>query len=140
MFAGGNMNYYVLLGIRRDSDHETIRSAFRALVRRYHPDAGAGSSAEMFRNLVRAYETLSDPVRRQRYDRTLGSSGLSDVTFAEPLAVPRSMRVPWPVLSRTREWDARPPEPIRAILLDHLIDALLQSVDDWFSAPVRRRY
>jgi DnaJ domain len=37
------MNYYVVLGIAEDADEETIRSAFRALARRYHPDVGVGS-------------------------------------------------------------------------------------------------
>ena len=38
------MDYYVVLGIAEDADDETIRSAFRALARRYDPDVGAGSS------------------------------------------------------------------------------------------------
>ena len=38
------MDYYVVLGIAEDADEETVRSAFRALARRYHPDVGAGSS------------------------------------------------------------------------------------------------
>jgi curved DNA-binding protein CbpA len=65
------MNYYLVLGIARDADPDTIRSAFRSLVRRYHPDAGEGSSAQKFREIVEAYETLADPVRRQRYDDSL---------------------------------------------------------------------
>jgi len=40
------MDYYVVLGIAEDADDETIRSAFRALARRYHPDVGAGSSPD----------------------------------------------------------------------------------------------
>ena len=65
------MNYYVLLGISQDADADTIRSAFRALARRYHPDAGEGSSAERFREILTAYETLNDPARRWHHDRTL---------------------------------------------------------------------
>jgi curved DNA-binding protein CbpA len=65
------MNYYALLGVRRDADQVAIRHAFRVLARRYHPDAGGGSSAEKFREIVEAYDTLSDPVRRRRYDDTL---------------------------------------------------------------------
>lgn len=42
------MDYYVVLGIAEDADEETIRSAFRALPRRYHPDVGAGSSPVQF--------------------------------------------------------------------------------------------
>jgi DnaJ-class molecular chaperone len=38
------MDYSVVLGIGAEADEETIRSAFRGLARRYHPDVGAGSS------------------------------------------------------------------------------------------------
>jgi curved DNA-binding protein CbpA len=65
------MNYYVVLGIPEDADEDTTRRAFRALVRRYHPDAGAGSSPEKFREIVDAYETLRDPLRRASYDSSL---------------------------------------------------------------------
>jgi curved DNA-binding protein CbpA len=68
----GTMNYYVVLGIEEDADSTSIRRAFRALARRYHPDAGAGSSAIEFRRVLEAYETLSDPDRRRLYDRRLG--------------------------------------------------------------------
>jgi len=66
------MNYYVILGIPRTASAVAIRTAFRGLVRRYHPDTGAGSSANRFRDVVEAYETLSDPERRRKYDATLG--------------------------------------------------------------------
>src|SRR4029450_2662021 len=65
------MNYYLLLGVPQDADAETIRSAFRVLARRYHPDAGEGSSAERFREVLAAYETLNDPTRRWHCDRAL---------------------------------------------------------------------
>ena len=65
------MNYYVILGIPVDADHESIRQAFRALARRFHPDAGVESSAEKFRRIFEAYETLRDPARRAVYDRSL---------------------------------------------------------------------
>ena len=68
------MNYYVVLGIREDADSDTIRSAFRALARRYHPDAGAESSTAAFRRALEAYETLSDPERRRLHDRDLRRS------------------------------------------------------------------
>ena len=65
------MNYYVILGIPADADDESIRHAFRVLARRFHPDAGAGSSAEKFHRIFEAYETLRDPARRAAYDRSL---------------------------------------------------------------------
>lgn len=65
------MSHYLVLGVPEDADAETIHSAFRARARQYHPDAGEGSSAGKFREVVDAYETLSDPARRRDYDRTL---------------------------------------------------------------------
>src|SRR3954468_17496796 len=57
-------------GCTATADADTIRTAFRTLARRYHPDAGTGSSAQRFREVVEAYETLSDPNRRRRYHET----------------------------------------------------------------------
>jgi DnaJ-class molecular chaperone len=68
------MNYYVVLGIAEDADEDTVRSAFRALARRYHPDTGDGSSIVEFQRAREAYETLGDPERRRRYDRQLRAS------------------------------------------------------------------
>ena len=65
------MNHYLTLGISMNADEETIRHAFRTLARRYHPDAGTGSSVEKFRNVFEAYETLRDPLRRAAYDHSL---------------------------------------------------------------------
>ena len=85
------MNYYMILGIPEDADEETTRRAFRVLVRRYHPDAGAGSSPEKFREIVDAYETLRDPVRRASYDSALRAARVrrrqASVERAEPTRV-----------------------------------------------------
>ena len=52
------MNYYILLGVAQDADADTIRSAFRGLARRYHPDAGEGSSADRFREVLVSYRPI----------------------------------------------------------------------------------
>jgi molecular chaperone DnaJ len=65
------MNFYTVLGIPRDAHEEMIRSAYRALARRYHPDRGSGSSPEKFRQVNEAYETLIHSARRQQYDLAL---------------------------------------------------------------------
>lgn len=65
------MNFYAILGVPIDADPEAIRRAYRILARRYHPDKGAGSSSEKFRQIAEAYDTLIDPRRRQGYDLSL---------------------------------------------------------------------
>ena len=87
------MDYYVVLGIAEDADEETIRSAFRALARRYHPDVGAGSSPARFQRAREAYETLVDPERRRQYDCQLRASRprpvpVSEVIVSRPPAEP----------------------------------------------------
>jgi curved DNA-binding protein CbpA len=65
------MNFYAVLGIPRDADEEAIRNAYRILARRYHPDRGVGSSAEKFREVNEAYETLIDNGSRHVYHLSL---------------------------------------------------------------------
>src|SRR6266545_947749 len=62
-------DYYAILGVARDASDDQIRSAYRKLARQYHPDVNSddGASAR-FREVTEAYEVLSDPQRRQRYD------------------------------------------------------------------------
>jgi len=66
--------HYDVLGLPFDADSETIHRAYRHLVRKYHPDVGAGSSPEKFRQLTEAYQTLSDPQQRAVYDKELHRS------------------------------------------------------------------
>jgi curved DNA-binding protein CbpA len=84
------MTFYAILGIPPDADEETIRTAYRALARQYHPDVGEGSSPEKFRQVVDAYETLGDPARRRVYDMELvyhhtRSQPIKPLTPVEPL-------------------------------------------------------
>jgi curved DNA-binding protein CbpA len=67
-------NCYSILHVSEDADSAAIRHAFRSLVRRYHPDAGSGSSAQKFRDVAEAYEVLSDPQRKSDHDRALARS------------------------------------------------------------------
>jgi DnaJ-class molecular chaperone len=80
------MNFYAILGIPRDAAGDTIRSAYRILARRYHPDRGAGSSTEKFRQLNEAYETLIDRGTRAAYDRSLQRT-------ERPVIIPRESMV-----------------------------------------------
>ncbi|MBR1424310.1 DnaJ domain-containing protein [bacterium] len=62
-------NYYEILDIKPDAETIEIKSAFRTLARKYHPDINKNSNAvDLFKEITIAYETLSDPVKRERYD------------------------------------------------------------------------
>ena len=67
---------YKLLGLSRGASQEEIRNAHRKLVREHHPDANPGdhSAEERFKDIQQAYEILSDPHKRQEYDKKLHSS------------------------------------------------------------------
>jgi len=63
-------DYYVVLGVQRNASLTAIRRAYRRLARKYQPEGGS-SSQELFREVQKAYETLSDAERRRRYDDSL---------------------------------------------------------------------
>jgi curved DNA-binding protein len=63
-------DYYEVLGVPRDASEDDIRSAYRTLARKYHPDVNKDPEAEdRFKEISEAYEVLRDPEKRQRYDR-----------------------------------------------------------------------
>lgn len=68
-------DYYKTLGVSKNADEKELKSAFRRLAQRYHPDKNPGDkqAEETFKEINEAYDVLSDPQKRQRYDQ-LGSN------------------------------------------------------------------
>ncbi len=69
-------DFYLILGVERGASDAEIKRAYRKLAQQYHPDVNAGADAhERFKEINEAYQVLSDPERRQRYDM-FGRAGL----------------------------------------------------------------
>ena len=66
-----NNDYYEILKISRDASQDDIKKAYRKLAKKYHPDMNPGfpeHAEKAFKDVNRAYETLSDPGKRSNYD------------------------------------------------------------------------
>jgi len=65
-------NYYEILGVDSAVTAEELKSAYRRLARKYHPDIAGEEGVEKFKEITEAYETLSDETKRKRYDILCG--------------------------------------------------------------------
>ncbi len=85
--------YYEILGVNENARPEDIRHAYRRLVREFHPDLSGSDTAMPFRQVVQAYETLSDEQRRRSYDEQLAikrrpaPAREEDAWFADEIAI-----------------------------------------------------
>jgi molecular chaperone DnaJ len=77
-FVASKRDYYEVLGLSRTADAKEVKTAYRRLAMKYHPDQNPGDTAaeEKFKEVAEAYQVLSDADQRQRYDR-FGHEGLA---------------------------------------------------------------
>lgn len=77
-------DYYEILGVPRASSSDDIKKTYRKLARKYHPDLNKSPGAEArFKEIGEAYEVLSDPEKRRRYDQ-LGRNWQAGQDFRPP--------------------------------------------------------
>jgi len=92
MSVNGYRDYFKVLGVERGADADTIKRAFRKLARQHHPDVNPGDKGAeaKFKEISEAYEVLSDPDKRRRYEQFgqywnqaggMGGMGGMDVDF-----------------------------------------------------------
>ncbi|MGH9610167.1 MAG: DnaJ domain-containing protein, partial [Bryobacteraceae bacterium] len=85
-------DYYEVLTVSRDADEQALKSSYRKLALRYHPDRNPGDqeAEEKFKEAAEAYAVLSDPQKRAAYDRFghpgvngTGMPGFDDSAFTD---------------------------------------------------------
>ncbi len=79
------IDYYKILGVDPDADSKVIKTAYRKLARKYHPDMNPDEGAEAkFKDVAEAYQVLKDPQRRAVFDELRQYGGQSKQGFVPP--------------------------------------------------------
>eukprot|EP00578_Thalassiosira_sp_NH16_P030085 CAMPEP_0181077336 /NCGR_PEP_ID=MMETSP1071-20121207/897_1 /TAXON_ID=35127 /ORGANISM="Thalassiosira sp., Strain NH16" /LENGTH=178 /DNA_ID=CAMNT_0023158575 /DNA_START=177 /DNA_END=709 /DNA_ORIENTATION=+ len=81
--TGAGRDFYSMLGVSRSADKSEIKSAYRKLAKKYHPDANPGKdTTSEFQDVNRAYEVLGDEDKRKKYDM-FGEAGVGSSAASE---------------------------------------------------------
>jgi hypothetical protein len=97
-------DYYIILGVSPTATTRSIQRAFRTLAKQYHPDRVGSQGTSAFQDVVEAYEVLSNPERREIYDRRLRPAESTERYGSQPEPL-----IPEPSRYMQRLWD----DPLR---------------------------
>ena len=102
-------DYYEVLGIGKNATDAEIKSAYRKLAKKYHPDLNPGDkdAEEKFKEVNEANDVLSDPNKRKRYDQFGFAATSSAIFSAAALAASAARPAPTPT-RRARAMTFRP--------------------------------
>lgn len=118
-------NFYMVLGVSSRESTAGIRSAFRELALRYHPDRAGAQATPFFQEIVQAYEVLSDPETRASYDEGLRHAGELEAPRRAPIT---------PAFHADRGPEPLVPEPLS---LFHDFEVTRPSIDEVFDRLFR---
>lgn len=115
-------SYFAVLGVTSTSSQREIQSAYRRLVKEFHPDHYGGGS-EPFRQIQEAYAVLADPSRRSAYERSLPKSAVCR-------HVPGAARsAPEPLIPEPQPYDLGEISPVRSF---RTFSPSAEEILDWF--------
>jgi curved DNA-binding protein CbpA len=107
------VNLYDILGVMPDADADTIKKAYRREAMRHHPDRGGDKARAAAIN--DAYAVLSDPARREQYDRTGSTAPLQDIKAQARQTLAQLIDEVIESLDRGEDNDVRHNDPITAV-------------------------
>lgn len=145
-------DHYKTLGLARTATHEAVRAAYRRLARKFHPDRyeGKGDSGATMARINQAYQVLSDPESRARYDALTAAPEVSpSIVDTGMIADRRPLFLLWAVISlvvlalgwvalRTLVPRPVPPAPsgvVRLAPVEHEPLAPLPAIEPWKPPP-----